>query len=62
MRELKKNYTVIIVTHNMQQAARVSDYTAFLYLGKMIEYGPTDEIFENPKDKLTENYITGRFG
>jgi phosphate transport system ATP-binding protein len=62
MRELKNNYTVIIVTHNMQQAARVSDYTAFLYLGKMIEYGPTDEIFENPKDKLTENYITGRFG
>jgi phosphate transport system ATP-binding protein len=62
MRELKKSYTVIIVTHNMQQAARVSDYTAFLYLGKMIEYGPTDEIFENPKDKLTENYITGRFG
>jgi phosphate transport system ATP-binding protein len=62
MRELKKNYTVIIVTHNMQQAARVSDYTAFLYLGKMIEYGPTNEIFENPKDKLTENYITGRFG
>jgi phosphate transport system ATP-binding protein len=62
MRELEKNYTVVIVTHNMQQAARVSDYTAFLYLGKMIEYGPTDEIFENPKDKLTENYITGRFG
>jgi phosphate transport system ATP-binding protein len=62
MRELKKNYTVIIVTHNMQQAARVSDYTAFLYLGKMIEYGPTDEIFENPKNELTENYITGRFG
>jgi phosphate transport system ATP-binding protein len=62
MRELKKNYTVIIVTHNMQQAARVSDFTAFLYLGRMIEYGPTNEIFENPKDKLTENYITGRFG
>jgi phosphate transport system ATP-binding protein len=62
MRELRKNYTVVVVTHNMQQAARVSDYTAFLYLGKMIEYGPTDEIFENPKDKLTENYITGRFG
>jgi phosphate transport system ATP-binding protein len=62
MRELKRNYTVVIVTHNMQQAARVSDFTAFLYLGKMIEYGPTDEIFENPKDKLTENYITGRFG
>jgi phosphate transport system ATP-binding protein len=62
MRELKKNYTVVIVTHNMQQAARVSDYTAFLYLGKMIEYGPTSELFENPRDKLTENYITGRFG
>jgi phosphate transport system ATP-binding protein len=62
MRELRRNYTVIIVTHNMQQAARVSDYTAFLYLGRMIEYGPTNEIFENPKDKLTENYITGRFG
>ena len=62
MRELGKNYTVIIVTHNMQQAARVSDYTAFLYVGKMIEYGPTSEIFENPKDELTENYITGRFG
>jgi phosphate transport system ATP-binding protein len=62
MRELEKDYTVVIVTHNMQQAARVSDYTAFLYLGKMIEYGPTGEIFENPKDKLTENYITGRFG
>jgi phosphate transport system ATP-binding protein len=62
MRELKRNYTVVIVTHNMQQAARVSDFTAFLYLGKMIEYGPTDEIFENPKEKLTENYITGRFG
>jgi len=62
MAELKKNYTVVIVTHNMQQAARVSDYTAFLYLGKLIEYGLTDEIFENPKNKLTENYITGRFG
>jgi phosphate transport system ATP-binding protein len=62
MRELKKNYTVIIVTHNMQQAARVSDYTAFLYLGELIEYGATDELFENPKNKLTENYITGRFG
>jgi len=62
MRELKKNYTVVVVTHNMQQAARVSDYTAFLYVGKLIEYGATDEIFENPKNKLTENYITGRFG
>jgi phosphate transport system ATP-binding protein len=62
MTDLKKKYTVVIVTHNMQQAARVSDYTAFLYVGKLIEYGVTDEIFENPKNKLTENYITGRFG
>jgi phosphate transport system ATP-binding protein len=60
--ELKKKYTVIIVTHNMQQAARVSDYTAFMYLGELIEFGPTPQIFENPKEKLTENYITGRFG
>ena len=60
--ELKKNYTVIIVTHNMQQAARVSDYTAYMYLGKMIEYGDTTQIFENPKEELTEKYITGRFG
>ena len=60
--ELKKNYTVIIVTHNMQQAARISDYTGFMYLGKMVEFGETHQIFENPKEKLTENYITGRFG
>ena len=60
--ELKKDYTVIIVTHNMQQAARVSDYTGFMYLGKLIEFGKTKQIFENPHDKLTENYITGRFG
>ena len=60
--ELKKNYTVIIVTHNMQQAARVSDYTGFFYLGKLIEYGQTKQIFENPKEELTENYMTGRFG
>lgn len=60
--ELKKNYTVIIVTHNMQQAARVSDFTAYMYLGKMIEFGVTKQIFENPKEELTENYITGRFG
>jgi len=59
---LKKNYTVVIVTHNMQQAARVSDYTAYMYLGKLIEYGDTKQIFENPKEELTENYITGRFG
>ncbi len=59
---LKKEYTVIIVTHNMQQAARVSDYTGFMYLGKLIECGRTSQIFEHPKEELTENYITGRFG
>jgi len=59
---LKKNYTVIIVTHNMQQAARVSDYAAYMYLGKLIEFGKTKDIFEKPKEELTENYITGRFG
>jgi phosphate transport system ATP-binding protein len=62
MTGLKKRYTVIIVTHNMQQAARVSDYTAYMYLGKLIEFDDTDQIFENPKEELTENYITGRFG
>ncbi|MDG6218274.1 MAG: phosphate ABC transporter ATP-binding protein PstB [Candidatus Thermoplasmatota archaeon] len=60
--ELKTDYTVIIVTHNMQQAARVSDFTAYMYLGKMIEFGETTQIFESPKMELTENYITGRFG
>jgi phosphate transport system ATP-binding protein len=60
--DLKKKYSVIIVTHNMQQAARVADQTAFLYLGKLIEYNDTKEIFERPKEKLTESYITGRFG
>jgi phosphate transport system ATP-binding protein len=60
--ELKKQYTVIIVTHNMQQAARVSDYTAFLYLGKLIEYNTTPRIFTNPEKKQTEDYVTGRFG
>jgi phosphate transport system ATP-binding protein len=60
--ELKKDYTVIIVTHNMQQAARVSDYTGFFYLGELIEYGKTKQIFENPKEELTEKYMTGRFG
>ena len=60
--QLKKNYTVVIVTHNMQQAARVSDYTGFFYLGELIEYGKTKQIFENPKMELTENYMTGRFG
>jgi phosphate transport system ATP-binding protein len=62
MLELKKKYTVIIVTHNMQQAARVSDYTAYMYLGKLIEYGNTAQIFEDPHEELTEKYITGRFG
>ena len=60
--ELKKNYTVVIVTHNMQQAARVSDYTGFFYLGELIEYGKTRQIFEKPEKELTENYMTGRFG
>jgi phosphate transport system ATP-binding protein len=59
---LKKQYCVIIVTHNMQQAARVSDYTGFMYLGDLIECGETTQIFENPREELTENYITGRFG
>jgi phosphate transport system ATP-binding protein len=60
--ELKKDYTVVIVTHNMQQAARVSDYTAFLYMGELIEYGPTERLFTNPREERTEAYITGRFG
>ncbi len=60
--QLKKKYTIIIVTHNMQQAGRVSDYTGFLYLGKLIEFGKTNDIFTRPKEKLTENYISGRFG
>lgn len=60
--ELKQNYTIVIVTHNMQQAARVSDYTAFFYLGKMIEFDETRKIFTNPSQKQTEEYITGRFG
>ncbi len=59
---LKQRYTVIIVTHNMQQAARVSDDTGFMYLGKLIEFGATNQIFEHPENELTENYITGRFG
>ncbi len=62
IRVLVKTYTVAIVTHNMQQAARVSDFTAYMYLGKLIEFGKTKQIFENPKEELTENYITGRFG
>ena len=60
--ELKKDYTIIMVTHNMQQAARISDRTAFFLLGKMIEYGESEQIFSMPKDKRTEDYITGRFG
>ena len=60
--ELKSQYTVVIVTHNMQQAARVSDYTAFLYLGELIEFGATDKLFTNPGEKKTEDYITGRYG
>jgi phosphate transport system ATP-binding protein len=60
--ELKSDYTVLIVTHNMQQAARCSDYTAYMYLGDLIEYGATDELFFKPKRKETEDYITGRFG
>jgi phosphate transport system ATP-binding protein len=60
--DLKKNYTIVIVTHNMQQAARVSDRTAFFWLGKLVEYGRTDQIFTTPREKLTEDYITGRFG
>lgn len=59
---LKQDYTVVIVTHNMQQAARVSDFTAFLYIGELVEYGSTKNIFENPRSELTEKYITGRFG
>ncbi|MEW6418269.1 MAG: phosphate ABC transporter ATP-binding protein PstB [Nitrospirota bacterium] len=59
---LKENYTIVIVTHNMQQAARVSDYTAFMYLGELIEFGDTNTLFVNPQNKLTEEYITGRFG
>lgn len=60
--ELKKDYTIVIVTHNMQQAARVSDYTAFFLLGEMVEFDKTSTIFQKPKDKRTEDYITGRFG
>jgi len=60
--ELKQRYTIIIVTHNMQQAARVSEYTGFFYIGKLIEFGPTEKIFTNPSVKQTEDYITGRFG
>ena len=60
--DLKKEYTIVIVTHNMQEAARISDYTAFIYLGKIIEFGPTSELFENPKEKQTQDYLRGVFG
>ena len=62
IRYLSEDYTVVIVTHNMQQAARVSNYTAYLYIGELIEFGSTKQIFENPREESTENYITGRFG
>jgi phosphate transport system ATP-binding protein len=62
MRELKASYTIIIVTHNMQQAARVSDDTGFMLLGELIEFGATEQIFTAPQDKRTEDYITGRYG
>ena len=60
--ELKAEFTIVIVTHNMQQAARISDYTAYMYLGEMVEFGVTDELFVKPKKRETEDYITGRFG
>lgn len=62
MEELKKKYTVVIVTHNMQQAARISDYTAFFLVGEVVEFAPANQMFSDPKDKRTEDYITGRFG
>jgi len=62
IQELKKTYTIVIVTHNMQQAARISDYTAFFMLGELIEYDLASKIFTNPSKKITEDYITGRFG
>jgi len=62
MEELKSRYTIVVVTHNMQQAARVSAYTAFLYLGTLVEFGPTEQVFTNPRDPKTRDYITGRFG
>ena len=62
MQELKKQYTIVIVTHNMQQAARTSDWTGFFLMGEMLEYGPTGDVFTRPKDQRTENYVTGRYG
>jgi phosphate transport system ATP-binding protein len=60
--DLRNSYTIVIVTHNMQQAARVSDYTAFLYLGQLVEFGETSSIFVKPREQRTQDYITGRFG
>jgi phosphate transport system ATP-binding protein len=62
MFQLKNDYTIVIVTHNMQQAARISDNTAYFYMGELIEYGETKKIFTNPDKKSTQNYVTGRFG
>ena len=62
MRSLAERYTIVIVTHNMQQAARVSAETAFMLLGELVEFGPTVRVFENPKDKRTEDYVSGRYG
>lgn len=61
-RDFGERYAVIIVTHNLQQAARVSDFTAFMYMGQLMEYGDTENVFENPKSEITEKYITGKFG
>jgi phosphate transport system ATP-binding protein len=60
--ELKADYTIVIVTHNMQQAARVSDFTAFMYLGELVEFNTTSKVFTSPRDKRTQDYVTGRFG
>ncbi|MFL5410472.1 MAG: phosphate ABC transporter ATP-binding protein, partial [Myxococcales bacterium] len=62
IRELREQLTIVIVTHNMQQAARVSDATAFFYMGELVEHGPTEQIFTNPKESRTEDYVTGKFG
>ena len=62
IRELRGDYSILIVTHNMQQASRISDYTAFMYLGRLVEYGPTTDMFTKPQLQETEDYVTGRFG
>ncbi len=62
IRELQEGLTIVIVTHNMQQAARVSDWTAFFYLGELVEHGKTEQIFSNPREPRTEDYVTGKFG